>query len=251
MIPKIIHYCWFGKKPKDYMAKACIASFNIIGVGKIIEWNEDNCTVDENGYVQAAYKANSYAHVSDYYRLKRLYEYGGIYLDTDVQIKKPLLESFFNADLVLGYMYECAISTAFIMAKPKHPYIKGLLDLYEGMTFDSKKPNNAVFNDFTIEHYPNFRLNGKTREFIPNGFIYPRYYFEVPTFKKEGGYSVHHFMGSWHGSKKSIKGYLRKPFKWLRFHCNLIDWWYQNYIRNKLLHRSGYFKNYQEDLKRD
>ena len=85
MIPKIIHYCWFGKKPKDYMAKACIASFNIIGTGKIIEWNEDNCTFDENGYVQAAYKANSYAHVSDYYRLKRLYEYGGIYLDPQIR----------------------------------------------------------------------------------------------------------------------------------------------------------------------
>lgn len=239
MIPKIIHYCWFGKKPKDYMAKTCIASFNIIEGDKIIEWNEDNCTFDENGYVQAAYKANSYAHVSDYYRLKRLYEYGGIYLDTDVQIKKPLPESFFNADLVLGFMYECAISTAFIMAKPKHPYIKGLLDLYEGMTFDPKKPNNAVFNDFAIEHYPNFRLDGKAREFIPNGFIYPRYYFEVPTFKMEGGYSVHHFMGSWHGSKKSIKGCLRKPFKWLRFHCSLLDWWYQNYFRNKLLHRSA------------
>lgn len=252
MIPKIIHYCWFGNSPKDYMAKECIASFaKLTRGGEIIEWNESNCTFDEVEYVRTAYKKRSWAHVSDYYRLKRLYEYGGIYLDTDIQILKPLPDNFFDAELILGFMYECAISTAFIMAAPHHPYIKGLLEIYDKLDFDIRIPNNVIFNDFTMENYPNFRLSGKYREFIPKGYIYPRFYFEVPTFGKEGGYSVHHFMGSWHGEKSSIKGRLRRAFKWVRFHCQLLDWCYQNYLRNKLVRRSGYYKRYINDLNRD
>lgn len=118
MIPKIIHYCWFGNAQKDYMAKKCIESFGQIRGCKIVEWNETNCSFDETEYVKQAYEQRSWAHVSDYYRLKRLYEYGGIYMDTDIQVKKSFPDNFFEADLVLGYMYECAISTAVIMAAP-------------------------------------------------------------------------------------------------------------------------------------
>ena len=205
MIPKIVHYCWFGNAPQNYLASRCIKSFNKLGGVKIVEWNEHNCDLNENRYIREAYDNKLWAFVSDYFRLMALYDYGGIYLDTDVEVKKPFPEHFFEADLVLGYMYECAISTAVIMAKPHHPYIKGLLDLYETMTLRKNQPNNAIFNDFTFANYPNFRLNGKFREFTPNCFIYPRYYFEVPTFDKEGGYCVHHFMESWHGKKTKAK----------------------------------------------
>ena len=79
MIPKIIHYCWFGDAPKDYMAKKCIDSFKQMGGVKVKEWNESNCSFEENDYVKTAYREKSWAHVSDYYRLKKLYDYGGIY----------------------------------------------------------------------------------------------------------------------------------------------------------------------------
>ena len=74
MIPKIIHYCWFGNAQKDYMTKKCIESFGQIRGCKIVEWNETNCSFDETEYVKQAYEQRSWAHVSDYYRLKRLYE---------------------------------------------------------------------------------------------------------------------------------------------------------------------------------
>ena len=217
---------------------------------KIIEWNESNCNLGINHYVQEAYESGLWAFVSDYVRLKALYEYGGIYFDTDVEVKKTFSEKFFEADLVLGYMYECTISTAVIMAAPRHPYIKGLLDLYETMPLQKNKPNNAVFNDYTFAHYPDFLLNGQLREFASGCFIYPRYYFEVPTFGGEGGYSVHHFMGSWHGKKSPAKDFLRRMLKWLRFHNFLLDWAYQNWFRNKLLHRSGYYPRYLKDTKK-
>lgn len=247
MIPKIVHFCWFGKTPKDYMASKCIKSFNKLEGVKIIEWNESNCNINENKYIYDAYNQKLWAFVSDYFRLKALYEYGGIYFDTDVEIRKPFPDDFFKADLVLGYMYECVISTAIIMAKPKCPYIKGLLDLYEHMNLRKDLPNNAIFNDFTFKNYPNFRLNGKFREFEPNYFIYPRYYFEVPTYGKDGGYSVHHFMGSWHHKNGKVKKVIRRLFKWSRFHFRPLDWWYQNYFRNKLLKRSRYYGKYIED----
>lgn len=217
---------------------------------KIIEWNEDNCNFGENHYVHEAYENRLWAFVSDYMRLKALYEYGGIYFDTDVEVKKPFPEKLFDADLVLGYMYECAISTAVIMAVPHHPYIKGLLDLYETMSLQKDKPNNAVFNDYTLARYPGFRLDGQTNEFAHGCFIYPRYYFEVPTFGCEGGYSVHHFMGSWHGKKSPAKDMLRRMLKWLRFHNFLLDWAYQNWFRNKLLRRSDYYPRYLKDTKK-
>lgn len=102
-----------------------------------------------------------------------------------------------------------------------------------------------------LKNCPDFLLNGKTREFAPNCFIYPRFYFEVPTYGKVGGFSVHHFMGSWHNKKGKLMGLVRKSFKWCRFNCRLLDWWYQNYFRNKLLRRSGYYKKYLEDLQKD
>lgn len=250
MIPQIIHYCWFGNQPKNYLAKKCIRSFKKISEKdsfQIIEWNESNCNMEENEYIKQAYKEKLWAFISDYFRLKALYEYGGVYLDTDVEIKKAFDEKFFDSDLTLGYMYECAISTAIIISAPKHPYIKGLLQLYKDKKFQKDIPNNVIFNHYTFKHYPQFKLNGKTQEFAPGCMIYPRYYFEVPTYNKEGGYSVHHFMGSWHNKPGKFKKIIRNIFKWCRFYIGPLDYWYQNYRRNKLVRHSSFYKKYLED----
>ena len=93
MIPKIIHYCWFGgkEKPKDVLD--CIASWKKYCPDyKIIEWNETNYDVHKNQYMSDAYKERKWAFVSDYARIDVVYTYGGIYLDTDVEVIKPLNE---------------------------------------------------------------------------------------------------------------------------------------------------------------
>lgn len=155
MIPKIIHYCWFGHAPKNYMAKKCIKSYSILKNDiKVIEWNEHNSDLEATNYVAQAYKNKAWAFVSDYIRLKALYDFGGIYLDTDVEIKKEFEDSFFKADLILGYMYDDIISTAVIMAKPKHPFIKKLLDEYNFMDFKSTIPNNELITQELLNYYP-------------------------------------------------------------------------------------------------
>ena len=91
MIPKIIHYCWFGHNELPPLAKRCIASWrNFFPNYEIKEWNEDNFDVNIIPYTMQAYEAKKYAFVSDYARFWILYKYGGLYFDTDVEVIKPL-----------------------------------------------------------------------------------------------------------------------------------------------------------------
>ena len=196
-----------------------------------------------------AYKSKAWAFVSDYIRLKALYDYGGVYLDTDVEIRKTFPDRFWNADLVLGYMYDDAVSTAVIMAKAHHPFIKFLLDKYETLILDTTSPNNGLMTQALLEFYPNFRLNGKYSHLEDNGFIFPKNYFEEPVMFGKGGYSVHHFMGSWHASSNSLKIRLRPLVKWCLFHCRLANYAYQKINRRLFLKNASHYKRYLEDVK--
>ena len=88
-IPKIIHYCWFGNSPKTKLVKKCIASWQkYLPEYEIREWNNADILNCNNQYVQEAYKAKKWAFISDYFRLYALYNYGGIYFDTDNEVFK-------------------------------------------------------------------------------------------------------------------------------------------------------------------
>lgn len=219
------------------------------GGGKIKEWNESNSDLSSPNFVVMAYKSKAWAFVSDYIRLKALYDYGGVYLDTDVEIRKTFSDRFWNADLVLGYMYDDAVSTAVIMAKAHHPFIKFLLDKYETLNLDTTSPNNGLMTQALLEFYPNFRLNGKYSHLEDNGFIFPKNYFEEPVMFGKGGYSVHHFMGSWHTGSNSLKMRLRPLVKWCLFHCRLANYAYQKINRRLFLKNASHYKRYLEDVK--
>lgn len=89
-ISKIIHYCWFGGKEKPDIVKKCLYSWHEHLSGyEIIEWNEENFDVHCHTYVKEAYESRKFAFVSDYVRVYALYHFGGIYLDTDVEVFKP------------------------------------------------------------------------------------------------------------------------------------------------------------------
>lgn len=91
MIPKIIHYCWFGRNPLPGSAERCIASWRkFLPDYEIREWNEDNFDIDVSRYARQAYDAGKYAFTSDYARFWILYNYGGLYFDTDVEVIRPL-----------------------------------------------------------------------------------------------------------------------------------------------------------------
>ena len=201
-IPKKIHYCWFGGKAKPKKIEECLASWSILDDYKIIEWNESNFDVNCHEYVKQAYENKKYAFVSDYVRLKVLYDHGGIYLDTDVEIKKDL-SPFLENKLFLGFMYDSLLGTAVIGAEKNNEVIKNLLDKYQNKKLEYV-PNNNMFTKYFLDNYSNFRLNNKYQELQSDIKVYPKEYFERPTYKKSIHFSEHHYTATWKDEKKSI-----------------------------------------------
>ncbi len=121
MIPKIIHYCWFGRGQKSEKIKACIASWKkYLPDYEIVEWNEDNFDLSSNLYVKQAYDSKKWAFVSDYVRLYALYHFGGIYMDTDVEVLKSL-DEFLDAPSFTGFKTKDSPITAVLAQKKKIP----------------------------------------------------------------------------------------------------------------------------------
>lgn len=162
MIPKIIHYCWFGRNPLPESALKCIASWRkFFPDYEIKEWNEDNFDVYSIPYTAQAYALKKYAFVSDYARFKILYENGGLYFDTDVEVIKS-----FDDILARGAFMGCELTAPSgainpglgLGVAPGLGLYKELLDKYSGLSFlnTDGKPNLTTIvthtTDLLIEH---------------------------------------------------------------------------------------------------
>ena len=136
MIPKVIHYCWFGGKPLDALGKQCLESWKkFFPDYKIICWNESNVDFSGCQYIKEAYAEKKWAFVSDYVRFKVMYEYGGIYFDTDVEVIRP-----FDDILKSGSFMGC-----------EQPDLKKGMRVNPGLGF-AAEPRLAVIREI-IEHY--------------------------------------------------------------------------------------------------
>ena len=197
MIPKIIHYCWFGGNDKSIELIKSIQSWKkVLNDYKLIEWNESNFDVNNLLFTRENYKRKKYAFVSDVARLDALYEYGGIYLDTDVIVKKSF-NPFLNHKLFLGMMFDDSIGTAVIASEKNNRVIYNLRKLYENMDV-TNTPNNDIFTKYFIDNYNEFILGNIYQVLNDSTIIYPKEYFERPTYNKNKGYSIHKNLGSWH-----------------------------------------------------
>ena len=135
-IPKVIHYCWFGKGELPKLAKKCIRSWQKYCPDyQIICWNEDNFDISSNRYMKEAYEAGKWAFVSDYARLQIIYEQGGIYLDTDVELLKPL-DHLLNAKGFMGFDEKGIVATGLgFGAEAGNPIIGEFLKDYRDISF--------------------------------------------------------------------------------------------------------------------
>lgn len=225
MIPKVIHYCWFGHNPLPSSAKKCIKSWEkYFPDYEIKEWNEQNYNVCKNRYICEAYKEKKYAFVSDYARFDILYQYGGIYFDVDVEVIKDM-----SAVLERGAFMGCErkdekpdhiyVAPGLGMAAEAHmEFIKKMLNLYNMMSFyDSEgQVNQKTIVAYTTEELMKYGLiaNGQIQHIA--GFnIYPWEFF-CPMDSQSGNivisdntYTIHHYMASWHTSIDRIKKRIR------------------------------------------
>lgn len=231
MIPKVIHYCWFGKKPLPPMAIKCINSWKkFLPDFEIKEWNEKNFNISIIPYTAEAYKKKKYAFVSDYARFWILYNYGGIYFDTDVEIIQSL-EPIITKGAFLGCenapeqeSSETFVNPGLGMASPpKLQIFKDILDSYQADRFTK----NGSLNLTTIVTRTTNILkkhglhNSSNIQQIECLNIYPTEYFcpinYVTKEKKvtSNTYTIHHFAASW------VSEYDNMPFLerfWKRCH---------------------------------
>ena len=135
-IPKIIHYCWFGNGDMPKIAEKCIRSWKKYCPDyKVMCWNETNFDLMENRYVKEAYQAGKWAFVSDYVRLKVVYEHGGVYLDTDVELIKPL-DNLLETGSFMGFDEKGIVASGLgFAAEVGNPVIGAFLQDYEEIPF--------------------------------------------------------------------------------------------------------------------
>ena len=168
MIPKIIHYCWFGGNPKPEIIEKCIASWRAFCPDwEIKEWNEDNYDVNALPFTATAYAAKKWAFVSDVARLDILKEHGGIYLDTDVEIlAETPFDAFLSYDTVLVFETERAIASGlFFASAPDTPLVSELLESYQGIeyTLESETVNSIMNKPVIQKMFPTLRWDAKSQ----------------------------------------------------------------------------------------
>ena len=212
IIPKVIHYCWFGKqdipdKYKNYMKtwrKFCPDY-------EIKRWDENNCDIDETKFTRKAYDCGKYSFVSDYFRLKAVYDDGGIYLDTDVEIIKSLDDLRYNESFCgLQYPGEAAFGLGFGAKKNNH-IIKMIMDEYYNMDFipDSEIQNeipcpiiqSRVLHRLGMEYGDKMQIvQGMT--IYPIEVLSPRNLNTLELNITTNTYTIHHYEGSWTTGKR-------------------------------------------------
>ncbi len=230
-IPKIIHYCWFGGKPLPPDLQECVDSWEKLEGYKVIRWDESNCSFDENEFVRRTYREKQLGFIGDYYRLKAVYEYGGIYLDTDVMINKSF-DPLLKYPVFLNFIFDSTVGTAIIGGQKKSPLIKALLDMYDNTEFgknesgkvfewkngklvvDGYATSNYYYTYYILNHYKNFKLNNKFQD-MGDFVIFPKEYFEIG--KLLGNhYAIHLCAGEWRikeDNSKTLKGRIKRTIK--------------------------------------
>ena len=209
---KIIHYCWFGKSKKSKLIKRCISSWKKYASDfKLIEWNENNFNIDDSPqYVREAYKAKKYAFVSDYVRFYVLKKYGGIYLDTDVELIRKLDFDILTVPF-FGMEKSLEINPGLIVALEKNDEVCDfMIDSYNNSHFFADKYNITICQRI----YAFFDIRGFARkdenQIIEKYHIFSSEYFSPldektrKLCKTNNTFSIHWFNASWLSKKEKL-----------------------------------------------
>ena len=215
MIPKIIHYFWFGENEIPEKDKKNIETWKKYCPDYEIRlWNEKNYSIPNVGYVQDAARMKKWGHVCDYARLDVLYRYGGIYLDTDVEIIKPFDELLEYRGFI-GFENLSNVNTGQgIGSEPGNKSVKGMMDAYQNRSFileDGSCDLTPCPEINTIYLVEKGLIQNNTRQTVEELEVFPTEYFcpkHILTGKitiTPQTFSIHHFAGSWFEPEKKRK----------------------------------------------
>lgn len=198
MIPKTIHYCWFGPNNIPEQLHEYIKTWEKFCPDYEIKlWNEKSFDIDSQPFTKSAYEAKKYAYVSDYVRAYALYNFGGIYLDTDVELKENL-DSFLVHEAFTGFESKKAPFTAIWGSIEQHSLTHQILEYYKNRIYTLEENTNTfsvsqiLVNKFGINPLNNELQIGT--DLINSIHIYPSTHFCLDLPKN---FATHHFYGSW------------------------------------------------------
>lgn len=206
-IPKVIYYCWFGRGKMPKLAEKCIRSWKKYCPDyKIVCITEDNFDVNQNQYAKQAYEAGKWAFVSDYARLKVLYDEGGVYFDTDVELIKPI-DELVKEGGYMGFDDNNLVSTGLGFACQKgNELVAALLRDYDDINFilpdnsydTTPCPDRNTKTMFSL----GLDVSAKNQVFmgikmLPEDYLCPIKYYTGKKVITKNTYSIHHFSASW------------------------------------------------------
>ena len=262
MIQRKIHYCWFGNNPKPQSMLKCIASWKIFcPTYEIIEWNDENFDIEKCPlYVRQAYKAKKWAYVTDYARLKIVYENGGIYLDTDVELKKNLDKllnniAFFcfedglhiNTGLGFGAVRKCKLLEELMDDYKEIPFI------LEDGSYDTETcpcRNTKVFLKHGLQQNDKMQILEHGIKILPSIYMCPIDYNTGKYRHSLKTISIHWFSSSWMDENQKKEQEKRKK---IRKENERRDFWLHlpNRLAMQLLGKEKYekWKNFIKGMK--
>lgn len=215
MIPKKIHYCWLGGNPLPESAKKCIKSWKKYCPDyEIIEWNELNYDFTKNPYMKEAFEAKKWGFVPDYARLDIIYQYGGIYLDVDVELVRSYDDLLSNKGFA-GFEDKQFVNLGQgFGAEAGNFTIKKLMDSYETLSFlnPDGSLNMTASPELNTEVFvlEGLKLDGSMQEidgfrFLPQDYLCPKSFNDGIVRKTKNTYSIHHYDASWFDKEKQVE----------------------------------------------
>ena len=225
MIPKIIHYCWFGGKPKPQKVLEYIETWKkFLPDFQIKEWNESNFDVNMMPYTREAYYAKKYAFVSDVARLYALVHEGGIYFDTDIRVVKRFSDELLESHGFLGFEHDVYITTGVMACEPFNNILVKFLKKYTTRHFFRGLKYDTITNVMFLTSFLKSRglkCNNKYQMFegliiLPQVYLCANDFLRKKVFATEDTYVIHEFSYSW-GNNLTFKRKIYHVFKILSY----------------------------------
>ena len=222
MIPKKIHYCWFGGNPLPDDVRKYIATWKEYCPDyEIIEWNEQNFDIRCNDYVREAYEAKKWAFVADYARLKVLYDFGGIYMDTDVELVKSF-DNLLNCQAFMCFENDRSVSIGTLGAEKNSSLVLEFLSVYQNRHFLKKNgsydttTNLKIVTKILTQNH-GLKTNGNM-QILGDVYIYPMDYFIAKSYRlgwiqrTNNTYAIHHYSASWVNDEEKLQQELLRKY---------------------------------------